>query len=181
MVDASTGRFIAGATMSLARIDDERVRHYMLHYGKSSASLDPASTMSSMIHAMADANNKYIVTMYKKYWPDHQITTFEEAVSLYLQDSSFEFYSRYEPFEYTGTDRPLYLYPRHAMIRGPWSASLLDPPVTHLKFLGTATPVSVNWPPTLHCLPLCECELFTTSPTTIGPLTRYVCIFLLSV
>lgn len=115
---------------------------------------------------------KRVLMTYEKYRPRHQSMTFEEVISEFLEDLPIESESVYQRFEHSGRDKRLYTYPRHAVTRYPF---------TCLEPLDSQMPVSVNWPPNLQRLLLFDFHANTMPTTTIGPLTRYVFIFMLLV
>lgn len=122
-----------------------------------------------MICGMAGDRHKQALMMYETYRPRYKILTFEQVVSGYLRDVPMELDSRHGPFKYTDSDQPLYLYPRHAVTLAPF---------TYLERLDSQMPISVGWPPDLHCVPSFNFHMDTTPTMTMGPFIEYVFILL---
>ncbi len=172
MIDYASGRLIAGVSTPLEWIEDDEASEFRSGNSKSSAyPLEFSSIMNSMNRNVADTRYKHIVATYEKFRPHYQSMTFQEVVSEFLENHPIESKSVEQRFEDKGSDVPSYFYPRHAAIQDP---------KTYLERLDSQMPVSVDWPPPLHCFP--SFKLHTnTMTTTIGPLTGYVFIFMLSI
>ncbi len=167
MIDMDSGRFIAGGNMPLKWIDDKKAHEYTSENSKSSAyCVGLASLMNPMAHNVADIAYKRMVSMYENYQQRHRSMTFKDAVSAYLKDLPVELDPRHNSFEHTGSDKPIYLYPRHAMIR--------DFPDVHLEVLDFKMPVLVDWPPSLQSVPSFELHGNTTRALCTGPAADYL-------
>ncbi len=125
-----------------------------------------------MIRNVEDTFFEQFVTIYEKYRPHHQSMAFEEVIFLFLEDTPIETDSEERSFEHSGSDEPSYLYPMHGVTHIPY---------TYLERLDFQMPVSVDWPPTLKCVPSFNLHMNTIPTITIGPLTEYVFIFMLSI
>lgn len=124
-----------------------------------------------MIRNVPDAKFKHVVATYEKCQPLLQSMTFEGVVSLFLEDIPIEFESVVRRVRCDRGVKLSYLYPMH----------VVDKHSIHWECLGPQMPISVDWPPTLHPVPLFNLHTNSTPTTTYGPLTEYVFIFTLSI